>query len=168
MNAISFSSRPHARKNGSFKNIRDLITRAHIIASDFRQKEAQLIEVLQQLDHTKALAIKNSHSNSSRDENLKSDVELRDPTTSSSSLREKVSATSRAPSKKRTPIPSATRHQIWLRDKGQCRYHLQGKRCKNRNYLEIHHKTPVCVGGSHAPENLVLICSEHHKAIHSR
>jgi hypothetical protein len=54
MNAVSFSSLPEAKKSWGFENIRDLINKAQSIASEFRHKETQLIEVLPQLDHTKA------------------------------------------------------------------------------------------------------------------
>lgn len=70
--------------------------------------------------------------------------------------------------KGRIAIPAETKHQIWARDQGQCRFHRQGKRCESRRYLEIHHKVPVFQGGNNSLENLVLICSEHHKAIHQR
>ncbi len=77
----------------------------------------------------------------------------------------------RSPAKKRRrtrrpSLPAATKHHVWLRDRGQCRFHRHGKRCKNTRYLEVHHKQPVSQGGSHSLDNLVLVCAEHHKTIH--
>lgn len=69
--------------------------------------------------------------------------------------------------KKRAAIPAGTQHKVRLRDQGQCRYHHNGDRCQNRRYLEFHHRIPVAKGGSDKAENLVLLCSEHHRAIHS-
>lgn len=71
---------------------------------------------------------------------------------------------SRTPLRKK--IPATTRHQVLLRDQGQCRFHRHGRRCGNRKYLEFHHKLPVSLGGADTVENLVLLCSEHHKSVH--
>jgi hypothetical protein len=74
----------------------------------------------------------------------------------------------RKPRSQRLPIPAASRHHVMLRDQGQCRYHRKGVRCERKRYLEIHHRIPVADGGGNAPDNLVLLCSEHHKAVHWR
>ncbi len=69
--------------------------------------------------------------------------------------------------KKRTPLVAATRHQVQLRDKGQCVYvNSQGERCDNRRWVEIHHKLPVAKGGGNHPENLMTPCHSHHRRVH--
>ena len=70
--------------------------------------------------------------------------------------------------KTRTPLSASIKHHVWLRDQGQCRFHHKGQRCGNRKYLEVHHKKPVSLGGKNQPENLVLLCREHHKTVHMR
>lgn len=39
--------------------------------------------------------------------------------------------------------------------------------CGATDNLELHHIKPKSMGGSDAPENLVLLCSTHHKLLHS-
>lgn len=34
--------------------------------------------------------------------------------------------------------------------------------------LDVHHITPVCEGGSDAPDNLITLCRECHKKLHQR
>ncbi|MCB0407860.1 MAG: HNH endonuclease, partial [Bdellovibrionales bacterium] len=68
----------------------------------------------------------------------------------------------------RQPLSASTKHHVWLRDQGQCRFHQNGQRCENRKYLEVHHKKPVALGGANQPENLMLLCHEHHKTVHMR
>lgn len=60
-------------------------------------------------------------------------------------------------------IPKAIRALIWERDRGQCQV------CGGIDWLGIHHWLEWrSHGGGHEPENLVLICQEHHDAIHAR
>jgi 5-methylcytosine-specific restriction endonuclease McrA len=67
----------------------------------------------------------------------------------------------------RTPIPSAVKHQVVLRDQGQCTHQIpEGKRCDDKRWVEIHHRVPVSGGGKHTLENLVSLCSNHHKLQH--
>lgn len=75
---------------------------------------------------------------------------------------------SQRPKADRSPLPSSIKHHVMLRDQGRCRFYRNGQRCMSRKFLEVHHKTPVSEGGSDSPENLVLLCSEHHKTIHGR
>ena len=70
---------------------------------------------------------------------------------------------------KRTNIPAKTIHQLQLKLKNQCAHQdKQGKRCKQRRYLDIHHIQPVSKGGTHDLNNLTLLCNGHHRAIHAR
>src|SRR6185437_10345772 len=51
---------------------------------------------------------------------------------------------------------------VHRRDGGRCR--VPG--CRSSRYLEIHHVVPREAGGNHEPENLVLLCDGHHRAVH--
>lgn len=71
--------------------------------------------------------------------------------------------------RKRETIPANIIHQVQLRDKGQCTHiDLSGHRCSSRRYLEIHHIQPVAQGGGNELDNLKLLCSGHHRALHSK
>ena len=63
-------------------------------------------------------------------------------------------------------IPAPLKHNIYMRDNGQCRYVNNGKRCENRRWLDIHHKIPLAKGGPMTEENLITLCSAHHKQQH--
>ncbi|MCB9083780.1 MAG: HNH endonuclease [Bdellovibrionaceae bacterium] len=68
---------------------------------------------------------------------------------------------------RRRPLPAATKHQVMLKFAGRCSHvNHQGERCRERRFLEIHHLTPVSLGGSNLLENLTLLCSGHHRAQH--
>ena len=65
-------------------------------------------------------------------------------------------------------IPAAIKNRVHLRDQGQCTQNdLNGLRCKERRWLDIHHLIPVSKGGASTLENLVTVCKAHHKMIHS-
>ncbi len=66
----------------------------------------------------------------------------------------------------RKPLPAALRHKIQNRDQGRCTFEQEGKRCESQRWLEIHHKHPVSLGGSHTFDNLVTLCWTHHKHHH--
>jgi hypothetical protein len=38
--------------------------------------------------------------------------------------------------------------------------------CRHANYVDVHHLVPRSDGGRHTSENLVTLCSAHHRAIH--
>ena len=65
---------------------------------------------------------------------------------------------------KRNPVPSSVRHQVWLRDQGQCTWqHRDGKRCGERKMLELDHLLMVCRGGLSELGNLTLRCRFHNQ-----
>jgi len=69
----------------------------------------------------------------------------------------------------RSPIPVAIRHQVMLRDRGQCQGKTpQGTRCRCRQWTDIHHIQPVSLGGSNDLDNLLTLCSSHHHQVHRR
>jgi 5-methylcytosine-specific restriction endonuclease McrA len=68
---------------------------------------------------------------------------------------------------KRKSLPAQIKHQVYLSNNGQCSSTDEdGKRCAARRFLDIHHIQPVSQGGSDELENLTLLCSGHHQAIH--
>lgn len=68
---------------------------------------------------------------------------------------------------RRVSLPAKVKHQIQLRDEGQCTHiDHSGKRCSSRRYLEIHHQKPVSQGGDNSLQNLRLLCFGHHKVHH--
>ena len=66
--------------------------------------------------------------------------------------------------KKRGTIPAWVLHKVYVRDGGQCAYKVKnGRRCTQKRYLHLHHRVPVAHGGKHHPDNLVTLCSAHHR-----
>ncbi len=56
---------------------------------------------------------------------------------------------------------------MYLRDRGQCSaLDESGQKCQSRRFLEVHHMLPLAQGGKDELENLTLLCSGHHKALH--
>jgi len=58
-------------------------------------------------------------------------------------------------------IPTAIRRALWIRDQG-CRF----PGCANDRFLHGHHVQHWLHGGPTSLENLLLICSFHHRQIH--
>lgn len=80
---------------------------------------------------------------------------------------QKISA--RAEISQRKKLPAKTKHQVILRDRGQCQYlNKLGDRCLESTRIEIHHIRPLHLGGSDNLENLVTLCQEHHRCLHSK
>ncbi len=68
---------------------------------------------------------------------------------------------------KRVALPAPIQHSINQRDGGQCTYeHPEHGRCENRRWVELHHQVPVARGGSHSVDNIVTLCTFHHKGAH--
>lgn len=65
---------------------------------------------------------------------------------------------------KRPSVPAGIRHEVWLRDAGQCTWtHAEGHRCTERSMLELDHIKMWCKGGEHRAENLTLRCRRHNQ-----
>ena len=60
-------------------------------------------------------------------------------------------------------ITEDRRLEVYLRDGGFC----QRPFCKNSGD-HVHHRIFRSAGGSDSPENLVLLCNEHHREAHSQ
>ena len=59
-------------------------------------------------------------------------------------------------------IPPALRRRVMRRDGGRCR--VPG--CRHAVFTDVHHLRPRSGGGENTLENLVTLCSAHHRAIH--
>lgn len=58
-------------------------------------------------------------------------------------------------------IPDDIRTEVLLRDNGRCRV------CGDRYHLAPHHIKYRSEGIDHSPENLIMLCGEHHQLVHS-
>jgi len=73
------------------------------------------------------------------------------------------------PSENRKLVTAIVRHQVHLRDEGQCTHlNAHGERCENRRWIDAHHVRPRSLGGANTPENLILLCSAHHRMEHEK
>ena len=59
-------------------------------------------------------------------------------------------------------IPPAVRRQVVLRDRRCCR--VPG--CRNATFVDVHHIIARSQGGGHDADNLIVLCSAHHRAVH--
>jgi hypothetical protein len=59
-------------------------------------------------------------------------------------------------------IPPAIRRTVLLRDQHRC----QVPGCRHATYVDVHHLRAREHGGGHEPENLLTLCSAHHRACH--
>jgi hypothetical protein len=59
-------------------------------------------------------------------------------------------------------IPPAVRRRVMRRDQGHCV--VSG--CRNATFVDVHHLRPRVEGGRHEADNLVVLCSAHHRAVH--
>ncbi|MGE3465051.1 MAG: HNH endonuclease [Pseudomonadales bacterium] len=63
--------------------------------------------------------------------------------------------------RKTRAIPPSTRRALVARDR-----HCQFPGCSQERYVEGHHIKHWAHGGETRPDNLVLLCSRHHRAVH--
>ncbi len=69
----------------------------------------------------------------------------------------------------RRAIKAEVLHAVNLRDKSGCQAELpDGTKCKSTRWLDIHHITPKSEGGADTIENLITLCSSHHRVWHKR
>jgi hypothetical protein len=59
-------------------------------------------------------------------------------------------------------IPPATRREVVRRHHNRCA--VNG--CRHTTWTDVHHVRSRADGGSHDPENLAVLCSVHHAAVH--
>lgn len=68
---------------------------------------------------------------------------------------------------RKKPTALSDREKAMLRDEGRCQFKTQtGKLCGSRYWLDMHHITPKSEGGLDTVENLITLCSGHHRLIH--
>jgi len=58
-------------------------------------------------------------------------------------------------------IPAGVRRAVWERDGGRCTFVGASGRCKERGFLEFHHRVPFAAGGEATVENVALLCRAH-------
>jgi hypothetical protein len=59
-------------------------------------------------------------------------------------------------------IPNAVKRAVWRRDGGQCAFVSDGgRRCAERNFLELHHIQPYALDGPATIGNISLRCRRH-------
>lgn len=59
-------------------------------------------------------------------------------------------------------VPAAMRRALDARDEGRCRF----PGCENRRWVDAHHIVHWARGGETKLDNLVLLCSRHHRLVH--
>jgi hypothetical protein len=61
-------------------------------------------------------------------------------------------------------VPAALKRAVCIRDEGRCRYtDAAGQRCKERDWLEYHHRFPYALGGQHTLRDVCLMCHAHNQ-----
>jgi hypothetical protein len=67
----------------------------------------------------------------------------------------------------RRKLPARLLHQIHVRDHGKCVEKLSnGALCGQGRWVDIHHLIPLSEGGTDILENLITLCSAHHRIRH--
>ena len=67
----------------------------------------------------------------------------------------------------RVPFRAATYHAVNARDRGECQAKLpDGTKCRATKWVHFHHKIEVANGGTNDPQNLITLCSAHHRIHH--
>jgi hypothetical protein len=62
---------------------------------------------------------------------------------------------------KQRTVPTALKRALWSRDRG-CAF----PGCQNTRFVDAHHVEHWSAGGETSLENLVLLCSHHHRLAH--
>jgi 5-methylcytosine-specific restriction endonuclease McrA len=97
---------------------------------------------------------------------LKRLVEVKSPV--QRAHRRKLREATRAKSRTRH-IPAAVRDEVFIRDEGRCSFcSADGRRCDETQRLQVDHIQPFALSGSHAAENLRLLCPAHNKLMAER
>jgi hypothetical protein len=66
-------------------------------------------------------------------------------------------------------IPASVKHAVNLRDRGKCQAkHADGTICGDARWTHLHHIIPKSQGGLDVPENIITLCSAHHRLWHKR
>jgi 5-methylcytosine-specific restriction endonuclease McrA len=66
-------------------------------------------------------------------------------------------------------LTQGIKRSVLQRDKGQCQARdPKGNLCGQRRWVDVHHIHPLSMGGTHAFDNLIVLCQGHHKLVHLR
>ena len=66
-------------------------------------------------------------------------------------------------------IPAAIRHVVFNRDRGCCQARRpDGSLCLNGRWVHVHHVIGKAEGGADTVENLITLCSSHHRLWHDQ
>jgi len=77
-------------------------------------------------------------------------------------LRKSVEEADTSPSSRYIPAP--VRRAVSERDGNQCSFvDAQGRRCKEQQALQFHHRDPYARGGDHSPDNIQMMCPTHNR-----
>ena len=72
-------------------------------------------------------------------------------------------------SRDRSGLTAGVKHAVNKRDQGRCQArHPDGSVCGATRWVHIHHKIPKSQGGTDHPDNLITLCSSHHRLWHRR
>ncbi len=64
-------------------------------------------------------------------------------------------------------IPASVRHEVNRRDLGKCQANFPNQQlCGASLWVEHHHLRPKSLGGPNVAQNLITLCSQHHKLRH--
>src|SRR5690606_7935679 len=64
--------------------------------------------------------------------------------------------------RQRESVRAAVRREVWRRDGARCTYvDGRGERCRETEFLELHHVNPHALGGPPTADNLTLRCHAH-------
>ena len=69
----------------------------------------------------------------------------------------------------RDAIPAAVVHAVRRRDRGCCQARMpDGSVCGSRKWVHSHHSVARADGGLHSIDNIITLCSAHHRLWHVR
>ena len=70
---------------------------------------------------------------------------------------------------KNKSVPAHVKHEVYKRDQGCCQaQNPDGTKCNQTRWVDLHHVQPKAAGGSDTLENLITLCSSHHRLWHER
>ena len=142
---------------------RDLLSQKNGVAATYESMMTVIVEQFLEANDPLLKALKKKQKDEAKADALPQGLEV-DATASDASV------TERDYNKKSTSqFSAATVRAIHLRDEMQCTHiEADGKRCKARRWLHIHHRVPRSRGGGNELENLTTLCSDHHLLLHHR
>jgi len=95
---------------------------------------------------------------------LKSFLDRKDPVRKADRAKERKSPER---SREHSVIPAVIKHAVYQRDRGKCQAKLPGGSvCGNKKWIHLHHIQPKSRGGPDTSENLITLCSAHHRQWH--